>query len=226
MSFATHPYEAIQQDLNNNDAMDLNDVQLDHVIDDNNNNNRVQLKKCEYEYKAIGKVQNYWAGPSYWKYPRNFNRNTQARATVGPTRRGRKRKQEMVKFTEIYEDDDDEIFVRIDSKAGKKINKMKQCNYRQWSGEKLKLPSKCAIPKDFFDINMFGHKRQSPSYAVDVDVDEIEHMDFDDGDGADDYDVSPFDYTYILFWLRWGVNNTPSLFVTYNQKPKFYVIGT
>lgn len=178
--------QTIHQDLNNNNnvGISFDDVEMDNAIEISNNddnNNRIEILRGEYEYKAFGSIRNFWAGPTYWKFSKNSNRNVLRVQTDADNRVGQ-RKKTQIKVTKpnFYETDDegesssDEYFIKTNSRKARKI---RVCNRLLWNSERLKLPPQCNIPKDIFD------KKRNPNQQS-SDPNQMDNIDFDDNDYA------------------------------------------
>lgn len=168
----------IHQDFNNNDGMSFDDVEVGNENDNNNNiNNRIKLLKGEYAYKAFSNIRNFWAGPTYWKFSKNLNQS-QLVPAENVTRGGRKKKHH-IKPT--FDDDDDEsddgIFIKINSKAAKKLRRL---NRALWSSERLKLPPQCNVPNDLFD--KYNYYQQLDTSTESVESNQVDNYDDDDMD--------------------------------------------
>lgn len=158
--------------------------------------------KLEYSYRPLHNIDQFWAGPSYWKFRKSrkltMNREsiaTSEGSTVAPTahanrRRANRLKFEPVKFTSMIEsvrekggDSDDDIFVAIDSKVGQKFKKTNV--YKRWDSKKLKLPTDLHIDRD-----LFGYHAYCPSFSIGkkpietpvTEIDADDGYDFDNGD--------------------------------------------
>lgn len=155
------PIEPSQVPSHPNNAKLSDEISNDH---DFNNNNDAEVRseidtavenisRGEYSYKAFSNVKHYWAGPTYWKIMSNRNtaRNTLKATSQAQTEDHQKRGKktiELPKFVGIDSDStDNELFFKITSKRTKSI---RQCQYRRWLPEKLKLPSQFNIPNDLF----------------------------------------------------------------------------
>lgn len=129
-----------------------------HVNDTENDilSNR-NISKGEYSYHAYGDIRNFWAGPSYWKLPRNRRTNLSDNQPNEPktVKRCAKKRYEKPQFIceAVDESSDDGDFIKFGSRAAKRIRKV---NYGAWDPKKLKLPSQSNIPSDLFDAYTFA----------------------------------------------------------------------
>lgn len=107
------------------DASICDDIENEEVISINN------ISKGEYSYRVVDHIQNYWAGPSYWK----FSLNRLSVQTIKPklnreqTRR-LKRQPAKASFIGDHSTDtesDNEVFIKVNSRAARKI---RQVNYQ------------------------------------------------------------------------------------------------
>lgn len=167
-----------QQDFNNNDGISFDDVEFDSGVDNGNDNmnNRVQMLKGEYAYNAFSNIRNFWAGPSYWKFSKNLNHTQQAPAG-NATRNGRRKKKLPSKpsFDDGDETSSDEIFIKIKSKAAKKLRHL---NRALWNSDRLKLPPHCDVPKDLFAKH--NHNRHSNTSTDSIESNHEQNYDADD----------------------------------------------
>lgn len=147
----------VNQDLNNNGGL------LDNAMKEANNGENFRFEKIskgEYSYQANANIKNYWAGPSYWKQSRihrTLHNNLESPKQL-PKRKNRRIMKEKPCFKDTNKamDDtelsDDEIFLKA---TKKNLKKVRHCNVNRWDSEKLKLPTRCDIPKDLFNYYTF-----------------------------------------------------------------------
>lgn len=114
------------------------------------------LSKGEYSYRAYENIRNYWAGPSYWKLARRPNSVKDNQTTTAHTEHGRRairnNKKKPTFTTGDESSDDSGCFIAVNSQIAKTI---RQCNYRRWSSDKLKLPTQCNMSKELFHFYQF-----------------------------------------------------------------------
>lgn len=184
------------QDFNNNDGISFNDIELDNENDNGNDNgnisNRVQLLKGEYAYNAFSNIRNFWAGPSYWKYSKNLNQTNATQAPAGnATRTGRRKKKQPSKpaFGDGDEDSSDEYFIKIKSKAAKKLRHL---NRALWNSDRLKLPPQCNVPRDLFAKHNY---HQSNTSTDSIESNQEQNYDADDIE----FGVSKMDISWLFF---------------------------
>lgn len=131
--------------------------------------------KLEYSYRPLDNINQFWAGPSYWKFRKSKSKATRESTTseghsIAPaphaTKRKATRKIEPIKFTSMIEsttdkdvDSDDDLFIPIDSKAAQKFKKT--IVYKRWDSKKLKLPTDLHI-----DRNLFNYYTYCPSASI------------------------------------------------------------
>lgn len=141
--------KSVGQDLNNN-----NDNGTPHFAEPLPENNNI--RKGEYSYHTH--IRNFKYGPSYWKFLR------QHRSTVEPRPRGKRggrKVEEKPSFIDCADEaqiSDNEYFIKTSSRVAKRI---RECNYRRWSPEKLKLPTHSDIPRNLFESYAF-----KPSFDI------------------------------------------------------------
>lgn len=139
--------------------------------------------KLEYSYRPLDNINQFWAGPSYWKF-RKSRKLTINNATVGTLpgsqqsgitavanaatkRKANRNKIEPIKFTTLIEDQmrdtdedsDDGIFISVDSRPAQKFKKNNL--YKRWDSKKLKLPTDLRI-----DRNLFNHYTYCPNVTI------------------------------------------------------------
>lgn len=152
--------------------------------------------KLEYSYRPLDNINQFWAGPSYWKFRKSrkltINRDsiaTSEGSSVAPPPQKRKansKKIEPIRFTTLIEsvcekdvDSDDEMFTSIDSKMAQKFKKTNV--YKRWDSKKLKLPTDLHI-----DRNLFNYYTYCPSFSVVKKTSETPADIIDDDHDADD----------------------------------------
>lgn len=109
---------------------------------------------CTGEYSYFKNIQNFYAGPTYWKYMRKRTINQ----SIGKAPIKRRRKEPEVPDFECYasdssdESDEDSLFQSVD-----KIRKsIRTVGYRNWDSQKLLLPPPLKIPNNLFDRYTFA----------------------------------------------------------------------
>lgn len=159
--------------------------------------------KLEYSYRPLDNINQFWAGPSYWKFRKSrkltMNRESIASSegsTVAPVthanrRRANRHKFEPIKFTSMIEsvcekggDSDDEVFFSIDSKSGKKFKKTNV--YKRWDSKKLKLPTDLHIDRELFNYYAYCPNFPIGKKPIETPVTEIDADDGYDFDNGDD----------------------------------------
>lgn len=160
--------------------------------------------KLEYSYRPLDNINQFWAGPSYWKFRKSrkltMNREsiaTSEGSTVVPTahanrRRANRVKFEPIKFTTLVEsiceddaDSDEDLFISIDSKQAQKFKK--NSVYKRWDSKKLKLPTDLHIDRDLFNYYTYCPSMQiGGQKAIETPVTEIDPDDGYDFDNGDD----------------------------------------
>lgn len=160
--------------------------------------------KLEYSYRPLDNINQFWAGPSYWKFrkSRKLTMSTNSitssidggqcagQNTVHAMKRRNRVKVEPTKFTKLVEnvcdseqDSDDGSFISIDSKAAQKFKKTNM--HKRWDSKKLKLPTDLHV-----DRNLFNYYTYCPSISVinenpnATPVNETDNYDYDHNDDA------------------------------------------
>lgn len=129
--------------------------------------------KLEYSYRPLDNINQFWAGPSYWKF-RKSRKLTMHRSSLASTasgqstikmvaqgakRRNNRPKAEPTKFTTLIESslaidqDSDDDFISIDSRAAQKFKK--STLYRRWDSKRLKLPTDLHVDRNLFNYYTF-----------------------------------------------------------------------
>ncbi|XP_031637277.1 condensin complex subunit 2 isoform X2 [Contarinia nasturtii] len=163
--------------------------------------------KLEYSYRPLDNINQFWAGPSYWKFRKSRKLTlsqqqsiaTTEGSTVAPTahkRKANRPKNEPIKFSTFIEsvtekdadDSDDEIFVSTESRHGQKFKKTNV--YKRWDSKKLKLPTDLHIDRSLFNSYVYCPsisivKKPSETPANDIDADDA--FDFDNADDGVPY---------------------------------------
>lgn len=141
--------------------------------------------KLEYSYRLLDTINQFWAGPSYWKirksrkltvYGETAASSMDGAATTNThtvKRKNSRNKMELIKFTSVAssilgnndDDSDDAAFISIDSKQAQKFKKTNV--YKRWDSKKLKLPTDLHI-----DRNLFNYYTYCPSTSVTKNVTE------------------------------------------------------
>lgn len=166
--------------------------------------------KLEYSYRPLDNINQFWAGPSYWKFRKSRKLTMTKDATVGSTmqsgtmaianaatkRKANRIKFEPIKFTtmiedstrDMDEDSDDGLFLSLNSKQAQKFKKNNL--YKRWDSKKLKLPTDLQI-----DRNLFNYYTYCPRVSIvrnNASVtpgNETDAYDFDNGDDGGYTDV-------------------------------------
>lgn len=162
--------------------------------------------KLEYSYRPLDNINQYWAGPSYWKFRKSRkttieqgSMTSSEGSSVAPTaqakRKHNRNRIEPIKFTKMIEnvcgndvDSDDEIFLSADSKHAQKFKKTNVS--KRWDSKRLKLPTDLHI-----DQNLFNYYTYCPSLPVGISKPSetpANEMDTDDGYDFDSTDDRAF----------------------------------
>lgn len=209
--------------VTDNYSMDVMDFDSGHDFDDLTQDDRAAISACkglrrkttliedlrpsdstklEYSYRPLDNINQYWAGPSYWKFRKSRkltieqgSMGTIEFSSVAPTahakRKINKNRIEPIKFTKLIEnvcdspvDSDDDTFITVDSKHAQKFKKTN--NSKRWDSKKLKLPTDLHIDRNLFNYYAYcpnvyvGIKQPSETPANEVDTDD--GFDFDSTD--------------------------------------------
>lgn len=120
--------------------------------------------KLEYSYRPLDNINQFWAGPSYWKFRKSRKMTMGKDATVAsvPTRtadqvaakrKTNRNKIEPIPLQMFDEDEEDSLFILISSKAA---HRMKKTNlHKRWDPKKLKLPTDLHIDRCLFEYYEF-----------------------------------------------------------------------
>lgn len=126
--------------------------------------------KLEYSYRPLDNINQFWAGPSYWKFRKSRKLTLSKDATASseasskaagqaPKRRNQRKKIEPVPIEVFEQSDDDGVFISVHSKAAERL---KKANWqKRWDPKKLKLPTDLRIDRTLFD-----HYEYCPSRVV------------------------------------------------------------
>lgn len=205
--------------VSDNYAMDVMDFDSGNDFDDLTSEDRAAISACkglrrkatliedlrpsdttklEYSYRPLDNINQYWAGPSYWKFRKSRKMTLESGSTtssegssIAPTaqakRKTNRNRIEPVKFTKLIgnqADSDDEIFITVDSKIAQKFKKTN--NSKRWDSKKLKLPTDLHIDRNLFNYFTYcpntsvGIKKPSETPANEMDTDD--GYDFDSTD--------------------------------------------
>lgn len=141
-------------DFNNNDDYPQCQNEIDMAVEN--------ISISEYSYKAFSNIRHYWAGPTYWKFRQNRNAARDARKLNSHAQtKDRQKRGKPIEIPTFGGDgggsdsnsSDEEIFLKSTAKNAKLI---RQCQYRCWWPDKVKLPAQLNIPKDLFYTYTFG----------------------------------------------------------------------
>ncbi|XP_036321196.1 condensin complex subunit 2 isoform X1 [Rhagoletis pomonella] len=139
--------------------------------------------KLEYSYRPLDKISQFWAGPSHWKFKRARPRpSTQPTLQGVNNQRGNARRTNALSKKRSkqlqFEQETDDIFVKIDKYKARKAN-----FHKKWDQRKLKLPTDLQL-----DPEMFNKFKCAPSAVVrsDLDDDDVESALLGAGDGMHD----------------------------------------
>lgn len=181
--------EFADQDNNNNSIMPIN---MSNTTNNGNVNDieipLASISKGDYSYRKISNVPYSWAGPNYWKpHYRSSSLNKATKKNLHQ----KKKIIEKPLFTinennNVYDEDlDNDGFIKFTSKEAKRI---RNCRYKQWNSEKLRLPPCLNIPKDFFYTYSFepSHNVFEPHHQIPDETPE-QNDEFNFNNDDDDY---------------------------------------
>lgn len=103
-------------------------------------------KSLEYSYRPMEEIDQYWAGPSHWKFRRTLHGRTTDENQKNRKIPGRRKKHQPIDVTAPY---DESLFISINSRPAKKLNKRN--TQKNWNEKRLKLPFNHNIATDYFD---------------------------------------------------------------------------
>lgn len=143
-------------------SMDLMDNDFGNDFDDLTQEDRVAISACkglrrkatiiedlrpadatklEYSYRPLDNINQYWAGPSYWKFRKSrkltAEHGSAEGSSIAPTTHARRKvnrsRYEPIKFTKMTEsvcetpaaDFDEDFFITVDSKQALKFKKVR-----------------------------------------------------------------------------------------------------
>lgn len=120
--------------------------------------------KLEYSYRPLDNINQFWAGPSYWKFrkSRKVTIGKDSSVATAPTRTSEvqaakrkvnRNKTEPVSLQILQEDADDSLFIPITSKAAQRMKKTNL--HKRWDQKKLKLPTDLHIDRSLFESYEF-----------------------------------------------------------------------
>lgn len=120
--------------------------------------------KLEYSYRPLDNINQFWAGPSYWKFRKSRKMTIGKDSTVAsvPThnavgqaakRKSNRNKIEPIPLQKFEEDEDDTLFILISSKAAQRMKKSNL--HKRWDPKKLKLPTDLHIDRNLFEFYEF-----------------------------------------------------------------------
>lgn len=140
----------------------------------------VDGSRLEYSYRPLENINQFWAGPSYWKirpksrkvtmagrpsFATSDASSSQSSAIVSTGKRkvALRSRNEAVKFvntTTFVEsndenrcpdrDEDDDAFLSVDSKLAQKFKKHNV--YKRWDSKRLKLPTDLHVDRELFSF--------------------------------------------------------------------------
>lgn len=130
--------------------------------------------QLEYSYRPLDNINQFWAGPSYWKFrkSRKLTMNSKEatantivnNAVQAGTKRKSGKKIEAITFQfengdssrcdEESAKEDGNEFLSVKCKTAQKFKKSNL--YKRWDSKKLKLPTDLRIDRNLFDYHTFS----------------------------------------------------------------------
>lgn len=177
--------------------------------------------KLEYSYRPLDNINQFWAGPSYWKIRSNtrklmsdrsiFIDNTSQNLSGSTiiTKKAIKRKSNnrnkisVIKFSSENgatdesrlsgDSDDSDLFISIDSEAAQKFKKNNV--YKRWDSKRLKLPTDLRVDHSLFDFYLF-----CPSANIRKDaVENVTPANIDDDMFDSDHNDNEVSFFFLFF---------------------------
>lgn len=175
--------------------------------------------KLEYSYRPLDNINQFWAGPSYWKiraksrkltmgsrpsFAESEAASSQASSIATHTIKRKvtnRNKAEKVKFVSMINngpddsrdmsEDEDDAYMSIESKAAQKFKKTNV--YKRWDSKRLKLPTDLQIDRELFNFYEY-----CPSVVIQKpDVDSVTPIDEGDVYDTDIDDEVSFNVFYL-----------------------------
>lgn len=120
--------------------------------------------KLEYSYRPLDNINQFWAGPSYWKFRKSRKVTMSKELTVEsmPTRSAEamaakrkisRNKIEPISLQQFDVDEDESLFISVQSKAAQRMKKGN--SHKRWDPKKLKLPTDLHIDQNLFNSYEF-----------------------------------------------------------------------
>lgn len=104
----------------------------------------------EYSYRPLEDIEQFWAGPSHWKFRRSqVKRKTLANGTEIVKKKTLRKVPEPIDILKPY---NKSLFISIESREAQKI---RQVDYKKWDAKKLRLPTDCHLDRNMFDFYRF-----------------------------------------------------------------------
>lgn len=114
----------------------------------------VDASTLEYSYRPLDNINQFWAGPSHWKFKKlSIGGQPVGRITTDGTTDKTKRKRVAKKTLKnklqelTFDDEDDKLLVLLDT-----MNNLRQVNYKKWDPKKLKLPTNYKLDRNCFNV--------------------------------------------------------------------------
>lgn len=124
----------------------------------------VDSSQLEYSYRPLNEFNQFWAGPSHWKFRKYSGAHVARRSKIDQQTKHStrtktlKNKIEPVQFVEanVPEELSPKItsMILLKSKAAEKVKRMN--SYRKWDSKKLKLPTNMQFDRNFFNFYTYA----------------------------------------------------------------------
>lgn len=118
----------------------------------------------EYSYRPLDNINQFWAGPSHWKFKKSIAGQPVNRdSNQEKTKKKRVMKKTLKNKTQelTFDDPDYTLVVPLDELTG-----MRHVNYKKWDPKKLKLPTNFKLDRNCF--NVFKYAQSLSVNACDV----------------------------------------------------------
>lgn len=137
----------------------------------------------EYSYRPLDHINQYWAGPSHWKYKPLRSSHlplentiekdqlaiTKNAATKQKQRPKKKKNLAKIDNKELLELVSSNVFVTVNpNKPLKSITLSKTYINKRWDSKKLKLPTDLKLEREMFDVYMYTPSQRVIDYGDDT----------------------------------------------------------
>lgn len=108
----------------------------------------------EYSYRPLDNIQNYWAGPSFWKFNRSVVANKSSGGGPSEPKKRKVTSRRVWQPVDMIARADDPVFISVKSRAAKRLRKRDIT--KNWDETKLRLPTVPTVQSDYFDRYRFA----------------------------------------------------------------------